>query len=522
MTGDALKAWGWALLGSLPFFLVLVIHYQSAADHQVATGFIQGDQAIYSALGRSIFERGSWLFTHNPFDTDPQAPTIYFSLFTLLLGAITVGLKLDPGVAYVSLTVVMGVAFGRVTYALVRRCARGSTYVPLLYLLATWGGGLFTLAAVAANLYGGQAPSADLLQFDPGIGLWFLNWGRNLIFASEATYHVLVGGVWLAVLDKRYRLALCLTLLVVATHPFTAAQILAILFFWLVLSRILRVKTGASPLFTIGVVACAALFCAYYLWFLPSHPAHAKSAELWSLPWVLTWDVALFALGPVAVLALVGLWLQRAGRRELLRSHDNVFLASCFLASFLLANHDLFVRPRQPLHFTRGYIWLPLFLLGLPALHALFEWARGRLSRWSLAALVFGLLCLDNAAYIVEHHRMAGRYAFYMPRDLRDLLRQIGEQELRGVVVTPRSFQGCMAAVYTRLSPYIGSPWWTPDFEMRRAQVNHWFGTGIDPAWIDTVDYLLLPRSMIPSPKRWHERMGNASWVLFEKNSLAK
>jgi hypothetical protein len=34
-------------------------------------------------------------------------------------------------------------------------------------------------------------------------------------------------------------------------------------------------------------------------------------------------------------------------------------LLTWFGTAFLLGNHDLFISPRQPLHFTHGYVWTP-------------------------------------------------------------------------------------------------------------------------------------------------------------------
>jgi len=35
-----------------------------------------------------------------------------------------------------------------------------------------------------------------------------------------------------------------------------------------------------------------------------------------------------------------------------------------YIVAFLFSHHQWFVRPIQPLHFTRGYTWAPLFLMG--------------------------------------------------------------------------------------------------------------------------------------------------------------
>jgi hypothetical protein len=76
-------------------------------------------------------------------------------------------------------------------------------------------------------------------------------------------------------------------------------------------------------------------------------------------------------------------------------------LLGWFVGAFLLANHDLFVRPRQPIHFTHGYLWVPLFLIGAPVMIKIAElllaapWRIGLPTSIALSGLMF----LDNAGW---------------------------------------------------------------------------------------------------------------------------
>src|SRR5207249_955712 len=104
-----------------------------------------------------------------------------------------------------------------------------------------------------------------------------------------------------------------------------------------------------------------ALLLGYYLVFLEAYEPHRALRRTWSLAWTQTSASMLLAYGPAALLAAARL-LQ--GRRRL--RPDVALWVTCFAVSFLLSKHDWFTSPRQPLHFTRGYVWLPLWLLGLP------------------------------------------------------------------------------------------------------------------------------------------------------------
>lgn len=48
--------------------------------------------------------------------------------------------------------------------------------------------------------------------------------------------------------------------------------------------------------------------------------------------------------------------------------HQRTVFLCALLVAVGLSLHDRFFKPVQPLHFSRGYVWLPLFLRGLPAL----------------------------------------------------------------------------------------------------------------------------------------------------------
>lgn len=83
--------------------------------------------------------------------------------------------------------------------------------------------------------------------------------------------------------------------------------------------------------------------------------------HLWSLAWIVPLNTLLLAYGPVAILAAAA-WKRSAAKF----TPETWFFATAFVVSLLLAKHDWFVRARQPVHFTRGYVWMPLLLLALP------------------------------------------------------------------------------------------------------------------------------------------------------------
>ncbi len=187
----------------------------------VPTGFVFYDMPYYSANGREIFEAGGngWAYA-NPYDRG--APIIYFHWLPWLLGFGIKILHVDPGLQFVILGLIFGLLMSRLTYAVVETILPKQDFRDLLFLLVMWGGGILSLAAVLMNLVHGDPWWEKLLQFDPGGGLWFLNWGRNLVFGTEALYHFLVAGIWLSLIKGKWGYATLGGLALATTHPFSS------------------------------------------------------------------------------------------------------------------------------------------------------------------------------------------------------------------------------------------------------------------------------------------------------------
>ena len=346
----------WALVAVLPFWSVYFAHVMLGANRP--TGFIILDCAYYCANGREIFERGNGLAYCNPYDPDPAAPVIYWHWLPWLLGAGTRILGLDTGFTLCLLGAIGGLACAWLTFRLVEAVLPTSRFLVPCFLFTMWGGGLLVLSAVATNLALGRPPLTFLLQHDPFEGMWFLNWGRNLILPTEAVYHALAVGAWLAAVRDRPWTAVGCVAALAATHPFSGIQQLLVVgawFAWRALTR-LRLEWPA-----VAHLAVFLAFCSYYFGYLPRFPQHQDIHGRWSLEWNLGL-VSLLAAGvPVFALAAARCWRDRHHWRP-----EMTFFLIAAAVSLTLAKHELFVPARQPLHFTRGYTWLPLCLLGLP------------------------------------------------------------------------------------------------------------------------------------------------------------
>ena len=208
----------------VPFWAIPVAHL--ASNPQTATGFFQYELPYYVANGRAAFERGDGVFYPNPYAPSPDAPSVYVHWLPWSLGLLTAKFGFDPGDVIFTFTFFASIAFAWATWKLVALRTEPGRQQNLSFLLSMWGGGLLCVAGMIFGLANSQAWLDSVLQFDPGQGMWFLNWGRNALFPTEAIYHTLVAGCWVAEI-RRQRIAANVCLLLLATtHPWSGIELL--------------------------------------------------------------------------------------------------------------------------------------------------------------------------------------------------------------------------------------------------------------------------------------------------------
>lgn len=453
------------------------------------TGFIQGDQPGYMAVAREYFDRGFHLTYSNPFVPYADGPAIYFQPQTFVLGLLWFCTRLSPGFLFVLFGLVCALVCARVALGLYGHCAGSWDWAARAgALLFFWGGGFFVLAGVFSSPLhtfsaGEEILFGNLMRWDPFGGWWFLNFGRNLIMPLEAYYHAVFFGAILAYFREKYLLSGALLLLLCASHPYSGSELLLVLLVWGAAEGFAFGPRGRVRYFFGGVLLIGVLHAGYYLLLLPNYPEHRALMHQWSKWWVLDWRSAVFGYGLVAIFAAAAVL-----GRGTARGREQRLLLLWFLIALVLVKHELFTdHPVEPLHFTRGYVWTPLFLLGLPALLRLLRHLRRRgtvLSGLALGAVVVAFL-LDNGTWLAA----VGRG--YLIEDVRTTAEQ---REVFGVlnaaacsgsvVLTPDREVALLSTVYTPLRPWTTHLRYTDGDIERREEVQNLILRGESaPAW---------------------------------------
>ena len=485
--------WVLATVLALPAFLPLVAHYVGFAVAGLRpTGFMMYDAPYYVANARELFDSGQFgLVYSNPFSYDYASPRIYFQPLTLVLGILLRMSGGDPGVVFAAVGVVAAIVCGRVAVALFdrfgdRRAPGGLT----TFVAFFWGGGLVVLAATAfvALVLAADAGRSgfDIAAWwsfirvvDPAGGWWFLNFGRNLVLPTEAVYHALFFGGVVLILARRFVAAAAVAAVLSLSHPFTGLQFLAIVGGWALLESSLRSRV-VPPWFLACIIALGVLHAGYYLVFLPRFPEHRQLQAQWTLAWNLTIPEIVLAYGMVAPFALWSMGTRERLRR-VISQWPNRLLLVWLVASLALENHELFIRNAvQPIHFTRGYSWVALFLLGLPAIAELFRRTRvsgHRALAWLAPAVVATVFLADNAVWLGATATQSlglslgrtlpadpSRAGYGLSQDQIQVLSFMNDPGVRGSVVLSEDLDlGYLATVYSPLrswrSHYANTPW---------------------------------------------------------------
>jgi hypothetical protein len=336
---------------------------------------------------------------------------------------------------------------------------------------------------------------------DPAGGWWFLNFGRNFVYATEAFYHLLFLGAALLIIRQRFAAALGVMAVLAASHPFTGIQFLLIALAWGALELVILRSRVVPWWFVAGTAVLTALHVWYYLILLPSFPEHRQLQEQWTLRWTISVPQTVFAYGIVGACAWARL-RPAANPRMVLSEFRNRLLVVWVLVCLALENHELFLpRAVQPIHFTRGYSWIALFLLGVPALVSAIDHLRQRdrvrSTKFAVAAfLVF--LVLDNVVWLGATSAQAvgvqlGRnlppdsltLGFGLSADSQALFAWMNRPENQGsVVVSEDETVGYLLTTYTPLRSWVSHRVNTPHNMQRFEEIERFFQSGaIVDAW---------------------------------------
>ena len=499
--------WWVPVLLALPALIPLINSLVVARlNGLVATGFIQVDQPSYLASARNYFDQGFHLLYGNPY-AGYDTPRIYFQPQFFLLGCLQ-QLGLDPGITWTIGSALGGLFAAFVAVRFYCEAVGWQGLVRKLGLLCFfWGGGILTLVGLVYAAIVGRFNAFTILHFDLGRGWWMLNFGRNLVYApTEAYYHGVFLLCMLLLLRRHFGAAIAVAALLSASHPYTGVEGSLIVMVYLAMERMLG-DTSVKPF---HIALSAALFLThigYYMFFLSRSAAHRvleSQIKAKGAGWTYPPSTFLPALAIVGVLTLVTFW-QQQGFQGVVRDPRRRLFLVWFVVVFGLTQHNLIMKPIQPIHFAHGYDWMALFFLGAPTLWILLERLRNLDASWLRVLAISALIVLflsDNIFWFATFLRPNTSEAVNITREQKEVLDWLGHRAVPpDMVVTADEMIGYLVSTYTRVRSWAGYGTGTPNFAERTRESQQAFREEVIlPAW-ETMHVFYVQR--LPEDARW-------------------
>lgn len=479
---------------SIPMLFFYLGYFFNHDRQLLPTGFIQYDNVSYIAYAKQYLDADSFhLFYSNPFNDSAYA-TIYFQPQTLIF-ALLLNFGIPAGWILIPFTVICSVICFLLITAIYDYLVPEKKFRLLNIWLFAWGGGLLTVAGVAAYSY--LHPNSKFFDgifiLDPEHGWWGLNFGRSLFFTCEAYYHALFLGSIYSLLQKKWFRGFILLFLLSISHPFTGIELAGIVLTWCIVEFFgTKKEMPYWLLLAVFFVFCFHIY--YYLLYLNQFPDHQSVSRQYKLTWGLRFYRMIPAYCIVGTLAIVSVY--KASFLGFLQVRSNRLLVCWFLVAFSLANHDMFMKPMQPIHFTRGYVWTSLFLLGLPALLQLNNYLKTKFG--NLVLVFFCLLFFsDNGLWITNHvYSKATRPgASYISGEQKQVLKLLNQESTnKTLLISSDETIAYLASVYTKAWPWYSHPYTTPFAKEKKTAQDKFFVNGeLNKAWLNRqVIYVFL------------------------------
>jgi hypothetical protein len=272
--------------------------------------------------------------------------------------------------------------------------------------------------------------------------------------------------------------------------------------------------SGVVPLwFFLTAIGLTVAHLGYYVWFLNLFKEQQSVYLQLNFPCLIHASSFIPADLIVGGLAFAACHRLPLAREVFSRPSNRLFLV-WFLVSFALAHHEFAFRPRQPAHFSRGYTWVPLFLIGVGPMLSTWKFLlsiQAPIIRIVGIGAVLLFFLSDNILWFAS--RTVGRYVAagseensgslpdYLYNgemmDARDYafyiwLNQRPEHTELLVSKDPRI--GYLALTYTPFRTWYSHQLNTPFSDQRRQEIEDYYSSGKIPSgWMGRKLFVILP-----------------------------
>ena len=497
-----IKKWGFAFLLASPVFYLYGLHFLNYDSLHSPTGFIQWEHILYMCSSKEYATGNATFLYEWPVMNNYNNGKVFFQPQIFILGYLWKWINCQPGYIMAVFGLVFAVLTLRIVINIIDLVLPADKHKKLITILFCWGGGILSASGILLHFtfFNGSAAnlSNHIFFLDPAGGSWCLNFGRSLIYPLEAYYHFLFAICILLVLKRNFPAVFLVMVLLIFSHPYTAIEIISIILVWLVAEVYYfknKLLKGADVWY---IFSALILFFIYYGIILNRIEIYRQINKINTLDWgykawhfipayAIVWLLSFFAIKNVPALKL-----------HFATASNRLFFWWGTVA-FLLSVHGFAIKPVQPIHFTRGYVYAGFFLFGMPVLQTMVEKlllqrARGYIV---ISALVFVFL-FDNITWFcfaAERKNGAGVYFTTSETEVIDYFKNKNE---KGIVIGSEKNYELNAGIqlYTKYKGWIPHPYLTLDADTKRMAVDSLLvKSKIDESWKTRPVYLYCAKN---------------------------
>jgi len=457
---------------SLLFLAVSLTWFARDLGPNVYLGYLQADQPTYTAIARSVIQRGNGLFYSNPFDYVWEAPRVLSNFGYILLG----WLFYISGYRTIVIWEIWRIFWGALSMGLfaimVAKLISNNRIRWWSFLVGAFGAGMAWLFVMDRLLGGSGKQWLDIYREVEGeYSWWCLNLFRQSLYPMELQYHTLFLGALLLYLEKRRTLLVILIFILWWTHSITAILTTTIIGLCTISDLILE-KNRKDLFSLISLCVLTALFYFYYQLYLPTFPSVKSWIEqtlqfnpsMKVSDWFLAYGILISAL-PVML-------LYKPLRKFMFGERNGRLVLFWGMAAIAWTCNQYFLsRPIQPMHFSRGYIYLFLVLVLSKGIEFFLE--KHKVSTTKSATLL--IMAISIPLFMGDNILFLTRLTLEPPKQDRLVITHEGKEVINYlrhqpgslVIFTTDMELGILIAAHTNHRVFASEQYLTPFFDIR-------------------------------------------------------
>lgn len=519
------KKWLFAVGLSLPIILLYAAHFFYKDAQHKPSGLIQWENALYLISAKEYVSGNATILYQYPLDDNQLSPKIFFQPQTFVVGYLWKWLTIDPGLLLSIFGLIFTICTCRIAVEIIDIVVAEINHKKIIAILFCWGGGLLTLAGLILHFlyFKTGTIAAHLFFLDPGNGWWCLNFGRSFIYPLEAYYHFLFLATVLLALKKKFLWMSVIIMVLSISHPYTSVEILLIIITWALLeyfyirSTLLRKKD-------LYYIAAAAVFHIAYYGLLNQFEVSTIISRQVALDWsykawhfipayAIVWLFSFLAVKNIPLL-----------KKQFANPVNRLFF--CWgMVAFALSVHGFAIKPVQPLHFTRGYVYAGFFLFAIPAITHCLNLVKASTNRLykPLCVLLLFVFLVDNISWFASNIAYNNTGIQFTTQE-QQLIAYFKNNPANGWIISSEG--NAQMATYLQLystgKAWIPHPFLTFNMQSKKAAVfNFELKQQVDEQWRKKPSYFFFDKTdttFRPSTVQWETAFENEQFKVFKIN----